>query len=237
MLKKSEALLYGWPYAEAMQDLLSTMRRLRAPGGCPWDQEQTHESLRPYLLEEAAEAVDAISAGNLSDLPGELGDVLLQVAFHSVIAEEAGTFSYQEVERSIVEKLIRRHPHVFGTVQVSGSDEVVTNWQAIKAAEQGGKARRASDRVPAALGALAREAQTQKLHAQKPAGVAGNREALTATLQSAPDSEQGVVEVLAATVAWAGALGVDAELALRAHTQGVLDALPDAVPPLGELSS
>ena len=108
-----------------MQKLLDTMRRLRAPGGCPWDREQTHESLRPYLLEEAAEAADAISAGDLGELPGELGDVLLQVVFHSVIAEEDGAFGYEDVENSIVEKLIRRHPHVFGTVTVSGSGEVM----------------------------------------------------------------------------------------------------------------
>ena len=116
----------------SMQELLSIMRRLRGPGGCPWDQEQTHESLRPYLLEEAAEAVDAITAGTTVDLAGELGDVLLQVAFHSVIAEETGAFTYADVERYIVEKLVRRHPHVFGDATVADSREVVSTWQAIK---------------------------------------------------------------------------------------------------------
>lgn len=115
-----------------MQDLMNIMRRLRAPDGCPWDQEQTHESLRPYMLEEAAEAVDAISKGDLNELKGELGDVLLQVAFHSVIAEEAGTFKYQDVEQGICEKLIRRHPHVFADTTVQDANEVVQNWQDIK---------------------------------------------------------------------------------------------------------
>ncbi|MFK7604039.1 MazG family protein [Deinococcus sp. SM5_A1] len=205
-----------------MQDLLTTMRRLRAPGGCPWDAEQTHASLRPYLLEEAAEAVDAIDIGSPAELAGELGDVLLQVAFHSVIAEEEGSFSYADVERTIVQKLVRRHPHVFGTSQVSGSAEVVRNWQAIKAAEQGGKPRRAVDRVPSALGALAREAATQKL-----AGVLGGREDLAGILEAAPDSPQGVADVLAAVVAWARAQGVDAELALRDHSTRTLEDLPD----------
>ena len=205
-----------------MQELLTVMRRLRGPGGCPWDQEQTHESLRPYLLEEAAEAADAVAQGPQA-LADELGDVLLQVAFHSVIAEEEGTFAYAEVERGIVEKLIRRHPHVFGETQVSGSEEVVSNWQAIKAAERGGRPRSAADRVPAALGALAREAKTQKLAGRAKTG----RDELAAALNTAPDSESGVAEVLAAAVAWARSLGVDPEVALRAHTARTLAALPD----------
>lgn len=204
-----------------MLELLSVMRRLRGPGGCPWDQEQTHESLRPYLLEEAAEAVDAITTGNRRELATELGDVLLQVAFHSVIAEEQGTFAYADVERAIVEKLVRRHPHVFGTVTVADSGEVVTNWQAIKEAEHAGKPRRPADRVPSGLGALAREAHTQRL-----SGHHGQRSAVQAALNDAPDSATGVAAVLEAVVAWARAHGTDAELALREHTQSRLDALP-----------
>ncbi len=205
-----------------MQELLKIMRRLRAPGGCPWDQEQTHASLRPYLLEEAAEAADAISAGDLTELPGELGDVLLQVAFHSVIAEEAGEFGYQDVEKSIVDKLIRRHPHVFGEVVVSGSQEVVSNWQSIKTAEQGGRPRRAADKVPRALGALAREQQAQKL-AQRSKDP--DRTPLRQMLDGVPDTEAGVGALLAAAVAWARGLGIDPEVALRAHTDEQLRAL------------
>ncbi len=197
------------------------MRRLRGPGGCPWDQEQTHESLRPYLLEEAAEAADAV--GHPAELADELGDVLLQVAFHSVIAEQEGTFDYAQVEKNIVDKLVRRHPHVFGGAAVSGSEEVVTNWQAIKAAERGGKPRSAADRVPAALGALARETKAQKLAGQDKTG----REGIGAALAQAPDTEAGVAEVLGAVVAWARSLSIDAEVALRTRTTAALAALPD----------
>lgn len=203
-----------------MNDLLNVMRRLRGPGGCPWDQEQTHESLRPYLLEEAAEAADAV--GNAAELADELGDVLLQVAFHSVIAEQEGTFDYAQVERNIVDKLIRRHPHVFGDVQVQGSAEVVTNWQAIKAAEKGGKPRTAAQRVPASLGALAREMKAQRLAGQAKTG----REGIVQALGSADESEAGVAEVLSAVVAWARSLGLDAEVALRARTAQMLASIP-----------
>ena len=219
-----------------MQKLLDTLRRLRAPGGCPWDREQTHQSLRPYLLEEAAEAADAISAGDLSELPGELGDVLLQVAFHSVIAEEDGEFSYQDVENSIVEKLVRRHPHVFGTVTVSGSGEVVSNWQAIKAQERGGRERSLAEQIPSALGALAREAQAQKLTGQNTdaAKAVASLQITAARVSSAQAAdEQHIGQLLAAAVALARAHGVDPEVALRAHTARTLvqaDA-PQAISP------
>ena len=202
----------------AMHDLLSTLRRLRAPEGCPWDREQTHATLRPYLLEEAAEAADAISAGDLLELSGELGDVLLQVAFHSVIAEEAGEFTYQDVEKGIVDKLVRRHPHVFGDVKVSGSAEVVSNWQSIKAPEQGSKPSSAAEKIPRALGALAREQQAHKLTARPKTA----RSEVSAALGQVADDEAGVAQVLSAVVAWARQLGVDAEVALRAHTDAAL---------------
>lgn len=144
-----------------MDRLLEVMRRLRAPDGCPWDKEQTHLSLRPYLLEEAAEAVDAISAGDPKEISEELGDVLLQVAFHSVIGEQEGTFTYAEVEGHIVDKLIRRHPHVFGNVRAETPEAVTANWNAIKAAE-GKPPRSVCDQVPRSLGALARAAEIQK---------------------------------------------------------------------------
>ncbi len=208
-----------------MNDLLSTLRRLRAPEGCPWDREQTHATLRPYLLEEAAEAADAISAGDLHELSSELGDVLLQVAFHSVIAEEAGEFTYRDVEQGIVDKLVRRHPHVFGDVQVSGSAEVVSNWQSIKAREQGSKPRSAAEQIPRALGALAREQQAHKVTARPKTA----RAEVSAALDQVADDEAGVAEVLSAVVAWARQLGVDAEVALRARTDAALREL-DASP-------
>lgn len=209
-----------------MQELLATLRRLRAPDGCPWDREQTHETLRPYLLEEAAEAADAISAAQWSELPGELGDVLLQVAFHSVVAEEAGTFDYREVERSIVEKLVRRHPHVFGDVQVAGSGEVETNWQAIKVQERGGQERSLAEQIPASLGALAREAQAQKLTGT----VKGDRQAVKAALEGSALDERGIGELLAAVVALSRGQGVDPEVALRAHTARTLARVEEGRP-------
>jgi XTP/dITP diphosphohydrolase len=192
--------------------LLEIMRRLRAPDGCPWDIEQTHESLRPYLLEEAAEAVDAVSSKDRLELASELGDVLLQVAFHSVIAEEAQTFTYETVENAIVEKLIRRHPHVFGDLAVSGAAEVVQNWNEIKAAERVGKPElHPAQRVPKALGALAR---THEIHKALEVGQ-GSRRAVIAALENGDDDASSVAAVLEAVVAWARSTGVNSEIILR----------------------
>ncbi|MDO4264509.1 MAG: MazG nucleotide pyrophosphohydrolase domain-containing protein [Deinococcus sp.] len=197
-----------------MQELLTTMRRLRAPGGCPWDREQTHASLRPYLLEEAAEAVDAVAQGP-DELRSELGDVLLQVAFHAVIAEEGGTFSYADIERGIVDKMVRRHPHVFGGhPQLDQAGEVLGVWERVKREERGGRERTLTEQIPAALGALERERQAQK----KTGAAPGSRAALLAVAGEAPDTAEGVAAVLAAAVAWARAAGVNPELTLRDHT-------------------
>ena len=117
-------------------DLVATMARLRGPGGCPWDREQTHRTLRPYLLEETYEALEAIDAGSPQQLCGELGDLLLQVVFHAQMAAEAGTFSIDDVVAGLIEKLIRRHPHVFGNTSVGGSGDVLANWETIKARER-----------------------------------------------------------------------------------------------------
>jgi XTP/dITP diphosphohydrolase len=119
-------------------DVVAVMDRLRSPGGCPWDAQQTHESLRPYLLEEAHEAADAIDSGDLAHLAEELGDVLLQVAFHARIGQE-GTdhpFDIDDVAVALVAKLVRRHPHVFGDVVADTAEHVAANWERIKAAEK-----------------------------------------------------------------------------------------------------
>ena len=137
------------------------MRALRAPDGCPWDREQTHESLRPHLLEEAAEAVDALGHGTDADVVEELGDVLLHIAFHAVIAEEEGAYDYGAIEEAIVGKLVRRHPHVFGDRDVDGAEAVVANWEAIKAEERAAAGKTpatAADAVPRSLPALKRAA-------------------------------------------------------------------------------
>ena len=116
--------------------LVEVMTRLRAPGGCPWDAEQTHESLLRYLIEETYEVVDSIEGGHPEELREELGDLLLQVVFHAEIAREAGRFDMDDVAQSIVDKLIRRHPHVFGDETAETPAEVENRWEKIKAAEK-----------------------------------------------------------------------------------------------------
>jgi XTP/dITP diphosphohydrolase len=143
-------------------DVVATMDRLRSPGGCPWDAKQTHETLSPYLLEEAYEAFQAIEDGDPDALRDELGDVLLQVAFHARIAEEAAgdeRWTIDDVATGLVDKLVRRHPHVFGDRTVSGADEVQTNWDVIKAAEKGGDPLAG---VPLAMAALTLAATLQR---------------------------------------------------------------------------
>lgn len=122
---------------DQIERLRAIMHRLRAPGGCPWDAEQTHESIISNLLEEAYECVDAIRSGDDAHMREELGDLLLQVVFHSEIAEEQGRFDLYEVAREISVKLIRRHPHVFGEASAQDSDQVLKQWDAIKRTEKG----------------------------------------------------------------------------------------------------
>ncbi len=130
---------------EQFTELVELISRLRAPGGCPWDREQTHESLKPMMLEEAYEAVEAIDEGNDEELKGELGDLLLQVVFHSQIATGENRFTIAEVIERISSKMIRRHPHVFGEVTAQTAGEVLRNWEAIKAAELEAKGKRADE--------------------------------------------------------------------------------------------
>ena len=118
------------------EDLVALMARLRGPDGCPWDREQDARSLRTYLLEEAYEVLDAIEADDPQALQDELGDLLLQVIFHAQIAREQGRFSIDDVLTRLHEKLVRRHPHVFGAVKVENAEQVVTNWEGLKAAER-----------------------------------------------------------------------------------------------------
>jgi len=119
-----------------IKKLIEIVEVLRSPEGCPWDREQTHESLKVNMLEEAYEAIDAIDSGNSKDLCEELGDVLLQVILHSQIASEEGNFNAEDVAKTISDKIIRRHPHVFGNIKVNGTEEVLTNWDLIKQQEK-----------------------------------------------------------------------------------------------------
>jgi MazG family protein len=126
-------------HGEAFARLVSLVSRLRAPGGCPWDREQTHESLKPMAIEEAYELVEAIDEGRDEDLVGELGDLLLQVVFHAQIGAEEGRFTAAEVADRVSEKMVRRHPHVFADDGARTSGEVLKNWEALKAAERQAK--------------------------------------------------------------------------------------------------
>ena len=119
-----------------LKELIDVIAKLRAPDGCQWDREQTHKTLRPNMIEEAYEAVDAIDDGDLNHLKEELGDVLLQVVLHSQIASEEGAFTIEDVAKGLKEKLIHRHPHVFGDVKVNSTKDIVDNWDKLKAEEK-----------------------------------------------------------------------------------------------------
>jgi tetrapyrrole methylase family protein / MazG family protein len=152
------------PHADtvSMQRLLEIMGKLRGPGGCPWDQEQTHESLKPYLIEESYEVLEALEAKDMYNLVEELGDLLLQIVFHAQVAQESGNFEFQDVLRGIIEKLVRRHPHVFGDVFVNNSNEVLRNWDQIKKEEKGHNGEKRYFDFPRGLPALMLAAKTQK---------------------------------------------------------------------------
>jgi XTP/dITP diphosphohydrolase len=193
------------PPGARLLDVVAVMDRLRT--SCPWDREQTHASLAPYLLEEAYETIDAIDAGERAHLREELGDVLFQVAFHSRVAAEsiaADRFDVDDVAGELVEKLVRRHPHVFGDVAVSGADEVVANWDEIKRAE---KARDSSvDGVPLAQPALQLAAKLQSR---------AERAGVEAALPPAADPDGELGSQLFELVRRSRAAGLDAEAALR----------------------
>jgi XTP/dITP diphosphohydrolase len=198
-----------------LDELIATLERLRAPGGCAWDREQTHTSLVQYLVEESAELVEAIEAGDDREMVEELGDVLYQVLFHADIAAEAGRFTLEDVAAHMTQKMVGRHPHVFGDVVADTADEVVVNWEAIKAVE---KPERTSvlDGIPAGMPALAL--------ADKVLGRAAKVGVTPVARQVPADEEQLGVELLA-LVAGARAAGLDAERALR----GALRSLRDEV--------
>ncbi len=149
-----------------MERLLAIMARLRdADDGCPWDQQQTFESIAPYTVEEAYEVADAVERGNLSDLKDELGDLLLQVVFHARMAEEQGAFAFEDVARAINDKMIRRHPHVFADENYGSLAEQKRGWEDLKAAERAGKATgpiSLLDDVPAGLPGLTRAVKLSK---------------------------------------------------------------------------
>jgi tetrapyrrole methylase family protein/MazG family protein len=216
---------------ERLLDLVRVMARLRGPGGCPWDAEQDHRSLARHLLEEAHEVLDAIDGNDDDRLRDELGDLLLQVVFHAQMAADEGRWDVDDVAEGIVAKLIRRHPHVFGDVSVSGADEVLVNWERIKAEEKGTAERPAEveDDIPATLPALARASKVLRRAAgwgfewrTTEGALSALREEIGELERAAdPDNaEEEVGDVLFATVGVARRLGVDPETALRRTVRG-----------------
>jgi len=175
----------------AISELLAIMARLRAPRGCPWDRQQNHMTLRWHAVEEVYELLDAIEAGDDHELEEELGDLLLQVVFHCQLGKERGAFDFEKVARHIADKLIRRHPHVFGKLRVKDVDQVWANWEKIKRAEKHGTRHARPSvldgipkRLPALLhaGKLVRKAHKAKLLSATAKKPAGTRRAMAAKL-------------------------------------------------------
>jgi len=191
-----------------LDELVAILHRLRAPGGCAWDREQTHESLVQYLIEETYELVDAIESGDAAELIEELGDVLYQVIFHSDIAAEAGLFTLEDVAAHMTAKMVGRHPHVFGDAVADTADEVMESWDRLKSVE---KPHRTSvlDGIPQGMPALAL--------ADKLLGRAHKVGLIDATLPGAVNvtDEAELGPLLLAIVASAKANGLDSERALR----------------------
>jgi XTP/dITP diphosphohydrolase len=202
---------------ERLLDLVAVMDRLRSPGGCPWDAEQTHESLVEYLVEETYETVEAIETGDPAALREELGDLLLQVVFHARIAAEssAEAWTIDDVADGIVTKLVRRHPHVFGDATESTAAQVESAWQARKAAEKGRES--VTDGVPDALPALLLAAKilTRAGHGQVDVAVADPSTRDLASRALAEAGDEGLGDLLLALVAEARSRGLDPEAALR----------------------
>ncbi|MDR1011977.1 MAG: MazG family protein [Opitutaceae bacterium] len=172
-----------------IEKLKRTMARLREPGGCPWDQEQTHATLARCLIDEVSELLETIDSGDMDHMREELGDVLIQVLFHARIAEERGLFNFEDVANDINEKLVRRHPHVFGTGNggVDTADKVITQWDQIKLQEKAAKAAKAAQAAKAAKGAA-----SEASGASGAAGVAGVAEVAGANgaKEAAPEKER-----------------------------------------------
>jgi tetrapyrrole methylase family protein/MazG family protein len=188
------------------------VERLRAPDGCPWDREQTHQSLRPHLLEEAYEALEALDSGDLERLRDELGDLLLQIALHAQIAHEEGAFDIGDVARRVGEKLIRRHPHVFGDAAVASSGELLAQWERIKREEReaGGRSKDGiTSGVPKDLPALFAAERLQERAAR--VGLEPPRIDMPLDI----DDSDFLGELLFDLVAAAREKGFDAETALR----------------------
>ncbi len=222
------------PYSPGIEAIFEVVARLRAPDGCPWDREQTHESLRPYLLEETYELLEAIDSGDDAKMMEELGDVLLQVAMHAEIAAQENRFDAAKVSEAVAAKMVKRHPHVFGETSVANADEVLRNWEHQKAheARKAGNDESVVDRVPATLPALAWALGLQKRAARVGFDFTSPKQAAEAIaeeakeLADAKDAEQTFNEMgdlLFAIVSLARRLKVNPEDALRVAGQRFRD--------------
>ena len=199
-----------------VEQLVQVMDQLRSPGGCPWDAEQTHESLARYLLEETYEALEAMDQGDLGSLREELGDLLLQVVFHARIAQESDpTFSLDAIAQGVVDKLVRRHPHVFTDLVVTSNEELETNWAKIKEEEK--QRESVTDGVPQAMPAL--QLATQLIYRARKGGVvAGDSEIKESVREVIGEvSQEQIAALLVATVELAREADIDAESVLRAE--------------------
>ncbi len=199
-----------------VEQLVQVMDQLRSPGGCPWDAEQTHESLARYLLEETYEALEAMDQGDLGSLREELGDLLLQVVFHARIAQESEpTFSLDAIAQGVVDKLVRRHPHVFTDLVVTSNEELEANWAKIKEEEK--QRESVTDGVPQAMPAL--QFATQLIYRARKSGVvAGDSQVKESVREVIGEvSQEQIAALLVATVELAREADIDAESVLRAE--------------------
>lgn len=200
--------------------LVEVMDRLRSPGGCAWDAEQTHESLIKYLLEESYEFIDAIESGDRAGLREELGDILLQVYFHSRIAQDhpSDPFTIDDVAGAIADKLISRHPHVFAGLEVSGTEEIIENWEVIKAKEKG----RTSPLDGVAMSQPALPLVSKLIYRADKYGAPLDLPKYQSEIAA---TEESVGLALAAVIAWAYEHQIDPELALRAQARAMMEQL------------
>lgn len=225
----------------AIDELRQTIARLRGPGGCPWDQEQTHATLVRCLIDEVSELIDTIDRNDLPHMREELGDVLIQVVFHAQIASEKGLFTFDDVARDINDKLVRRHPHVFGTGKLETSEQVIVEWEKIKATEKkhgpvqapGGLFKELPPRLPALMFAEAvwKQIEKKNLPADGVVDVA-QVQAIGRQLDA-----ESLGKMLFELTAAARAKGLDPEGALRRHATRVMSGVTEKVAAANHVST
>jgi MazG family protein len=209
----------------AIEELRHTIARLRGPGGCPWDQEQTHQSLERCLIDECSELLDTIDRMDLPHMREELGDVLIQVIFHAQLAEEAGHFDLEDVAREVNEKLVRRHPHVFGDGKLETSEQVLTQWEQIKAGEkrsQGPASPSLFKELPPRLPALMYAESVWKQVGKKGLGAESGIDAARVAALAADLDLDALGRMLFELTAAAQSRDMDPEGALRRHADGLM---------------